>query len=325
MSEPATKKQRTAEGPRLTSHPASPQGLDALKQAWKRDQPMPVVKIKENGSATFDGDDWTTFPVVAGLQTAAVDLPPDTKHAVAGQQIEGTMYPFTSYKGDPNINPKGQMCIYPDGDTCDYLTRLKDAFVDAYIVATKEHGRLPGEHKAKHDKAVKSLIAKGGDVDDYIRTLFNSEDSGCLNWPLRQCDRLSTATKPMKKLCANLNLFRMIPGKSTVEVGDEFGPDVKQWVANHPGVSMNAPTPKDLAGDDISWKTLRGDKPDNVPIGWTGIIRAFGISAQKPMDGKIYFNCTFAKTWQISSLKSGSGGTDSATDMTRFFALEEAE
>jgi hypothetical protein len=329
MSEEPPRKKACIQKPRLAAHPPPAQSLEALQNAW----PIPdvgaiSVKIMHDGKATFNGDDWITVPVVAGLQCAPADLSDDVKHFEAGKSMDATLYQFSSYKGDPNILPKAQMVVYPTPGCTAFLTGLRAKYIEALIKATIEHGQLPGDHKPKHVKMVKALIKEKKDVGEYIRSLADADDSAFLNWPLRQCERTSTPTVKVMKLCANLNIVRPIGHtnqKPDAKVGEEFGPDIQRWVDSHPGVCINAPPPMDLACNPISWATLRGDRPDNVPVSWTGIIREFGISAQPPMDGKIFFNCTFAKTWQISSVRTAGGGASNGEDMTRFFKLDEEE
>lgn len=81
--------------------------------------------------------------------------------------------------------------------------------------------------------------------------------------------------------------------------------------------------PCDLHGNAVSWKTLRENKPENIPLNFTGMIREFGISPQavnKDAGGKVFCNTFFDKTIQIASYEKGERASDDSHDVSRFFA-----
>jgi hypothetical protein len=158
-----------------------------------------------------------------------------------------------------------------------------------------------------------------------MMALAAEDDQVFINWPMKVDEKLTTPSKKVIKLSAKLNPFKSrAPGEPEPVVGPEFGAPAKRWCETHE-VKVVLPVVQDLACNDIEWAEIRKNRSDGASIFWTGIIREFGISAQPPGALGINFNTTFIRSMQVASIRPPGGSGPVATDLTRFFPLEEEE
>jgi hypothetical protein len=299
-----------------SAHPASILGLAAIESS--RGLPgLPTVTLAPNHQLLFNGKPWLVFPAVIGVRTAPDNI--DHERYAPGAQLPGTLFLPKFFNGDEEKHPTGQLVFNPSVVLEAWLLKIRADVIR--VVATNKGPLIIG--KATHHKAFSKLTTDAEKIA-FVTELSDLEDNPYINFTLRKDTKISTDTNAVHKVSCKLNIFK--EGKG--EPAPEWGPDVATWLEKSPADKVDAPNPVDANGIRVPWATLRANKPDVVPLNFTGFIRELGISANPPnanAGGKIFFSSFFIKSLQIISYEASSEESSEPEDVSRFFDLEPKE
>jgi hypothetical protein len=297
-----------------STHPAPIQGLEAIEGAFQLPE-LPTVTINRT-QIEFNGKAWLVVPAAVGARVAPEGI--DNPRYAAGAQLPGTLFLPKFFNNDMEKKPKGQLVFHPTLVLEAYLLAVRALVIKA--VALNKGPLIIG--KAKHQKAFEKLTTDGEKID-FVTALADLDESPLIHFPMRKDERVSGAST-VHKISAKLSVFKEGPGKAV----PEWGADVATWLEKTPSERVEVPDPVDTHGAKISWAKLRHQKPDNVPLNFTGFIRELGIGASpvnKEAGGKIFFNTFFASSLQIVSYEESSTGLTESVDVSRFFDIPDAK
>ena len=238
--------------------------------------------------------------------------------------MTGVLFPASHFKNDTSTKPKGRLVVHPTDATVEYLLKVRAAMIAGLVDTGIRMKELPGPWKSKHKKEFNACSDRAAKIK-FLTGLADMDESPVINFPLKKDAACSTSTKTIWSLSANHNIIKPNAGDERAPARPEFGADVNNWLDSHHGDMVDVPTPTDLSGEPILWSTIRENKPDHVPVNFTGVIREFGISPQginKDAGGKLFCNSFFDKTMQFASYEKSEGAAASCPDVSHFFAQE---